>query len=555
MNADPDFQPLAAAWLDGTATPPEQKLLGEILHGPDTMREYAALCRTEALLAQSGTTASQRRAVLGRMLAGKPWSRRMVSMGNCRAFRWAAAAALVALGVWWLWPNNAEVEVTAKRKPLIPPRVAETSQGNHSRPAALDEAPLPAAAEGLEQRLRRQYISGFQTSAPLPEAAAALVRAIHPGREMKLTADVRYEGDAPVHLHLRPSLPAWDLLQIMALQSGTEVHLSDQTLVFLEAKKPAPLTGRLTRTSELNPLRTLCGIMEKDSHADELNTFSERIETALGGRLGFAGASESSAKYSGIPRDVRVLDLALNSINHPTVTIHLAMRLVEVAPGAEAPDGTPLDTGKLSPSLSGIFTDAQFQLMMRSLSMQKGVDLMTLPAVTARPNAEVKIEVNPGKRGLVALLLASPDEDGTCNLHCEMGWGIGLPGQGLRDGNGLVNTQVLLFSGQTLGLSGFRSKEGSEILAFITATLVQPDGTPLPPLDKAPHPPDTSDTIKPQENAPVQQVELPYGIPVPDKKGMVQSPYAPEQGFIDVDGYNRGTRVECPYTGKHFRVP
>ena len=49
--------------------------------------------------------------------------------------------------------------------------------------------------------------------------------------------------------------------------------------------------------------------------------------------------------------------------------------------------------------------------------------------------------------------------------------------------------------------------------------------------------------------------ELPYGIPVAGKAGMVLSPYAPDKGQIDVEGYKRGTRVECPYTGKHFRVP
>ena len=42
MNADPDFHPLAAAWLDGNATPPEQKLLREILDGSAQMGEYAA---------------------------------------------------------------------------------------------------------------------------------------------------------------------------------------------------------------------------------------------------------------------------------------------------------------------------------------------------------------------------------------------------------------------------------------------------------------------------------------------------------------------------------
>ena len=49
--------------------------------------------------------------------------------------------------------------------------------------------------------------------------------------------------------------------------------------------------------------------------------------------------------------------------------------------------------------------------------------------------------------------------------------------------------------------------------------------------------------------------DLPFGIPVVGKKGMVYSPYAPEKGVVDVENLKRGTRVRCPYTDKHFRVP
>ncbi len=49
--------------------------------------------------------------------------------------------------------------------------------------------------------------------------------------------------------------------------------------------------------------------------------------------------------------------------------------------------------------------------------------------------------------------------------------------------------------------------------------------------------------------------DLPYGIPVVGKPGNVYSPYANDKGYVDVDGLPRGTRVKCPYTSKHFRVP
>ena len=54
---------------------------------------------------------------------------------------------------------------------------------------------------------------------------------------------------------------------------------------------------------------------------------------------------------------------------------------------------------------------------------------------------------------------------------------------------------------------------------------------------------------------PSPREDLPYGIPVITKKGCVYSPHAPDKGYVDVEGLARGTRVKCPYTGKHFRVP
>lgn len=49
---------------------------------------------------------------------------------------------------------------------------------------------------------------------------------------------------------------------------------------------------------------------------------------------------------------------------------------------------------------------------------------------------------------------------------------------------------------------------------------------------------------------------LPYGIPVPGRKGMVTSPYTPEDGkYIDVTDFGSGSVVKDPYTGKFFLVP
>jgi hypothetical protein len=46
-----------------------------------------------------------------------------------------------------------------------------------------------------------------------------------------------------------------------------------------------------------------------------------------------------------------------------------------------------------------------------------------------------------------------------------------------------------------------------------------------------------------------------YGIPVPGKKGFVTSPYSPESGYIDVRGFQPGTPVKDPYSGKIILTP
>ncbi|MES2709286.1 MAG: Amuc_1098 family type IV pilus outer membrane protein [Verrucomicrobiota bacterium] len=58
--------------------------------------------------------------------------------------------------------------------------------------------------------------------------------------------------------------------------------------------------------------------------------------------------------------------------------------------------GTATGATAVSPAafaLAGVFTDPQFQIMMRALSQKKGVDLMTAPSVIARSGQRSKVEV------------------------------------------------------------------------------------------------------------------------------------------------------------------
>jgi hypothetical protein len=68
--------------------------------------------------------------------------------------------------------------------------------------------------------------------------------------------------------------------------------------------------------------------------------------------------------------------------------------------------------------------------------------------------------------------------------------------------------------------------------------------------------PSTGSNPIPQPSAPpkVAKGDFPYGIPVPNKPHLVESPYSPGK-YVDVEGFAPGTEVKDPYTGKIFLVP
>jgi hypothetical protein len=76
--------------------------------------------------------------------------------------------------------------------------------------------------------------------------------------------------------------------------------------------------------------------------------------------------------------------------------------------------------------------------------------------------------------------------------------------------------------------------------------------SPQPAPEEKPTPIVLPASVVPAEKA---KGDMPYAIPVPGRKGIVTSPYAPAGNYVDVSAFAPGSAVKDPYTGKIFLVP
>jgi hypothetical protein len=64
-----------------------------------------------------------------------------------------------------------------------------------------------------------------------------------------------------------------------------------------------------------------------------------------------------------------------------------------------------------------------------------------------------------------------------------------------------------------------------------------------------------SATPTPAPRTTTSAAQFPVAKPVPGKPGYVFSPYDPNGGYVDVTGYQSGSKVKDPYSQKIFLVP
>ena len=81
-----------------------------------------------------------------------------------------------------------------------------------------------------------------------------------------------------------------------------------------------------------------------------------------------------------------------------------------------------------------------------------------------------------------------------------------------------------------------------------------PNGPAQPSDTTASAPDNAGPAPAPAGPTKVAKGDYPYGIPVPNKPHLVESPYSPGK-YVDVEGFAPGTEVKDPYTQKIFLVP
>jgi hypothetical protein len=557
------------------------------------MAEFADLCRMEALLERAGKSQVCRDHELSRLLSEPPPAGRAFMKEFRRPVRWSAAAALLAVGFgltgWkagWFGSPLAPAVTGNTLRPL--PSLRPPGAGMREPVAAKDTGTEaeddPKIGGELRQLLERLPMIGFHAHGPLAEVIAAQLASVQAADGTTIPIVVADEGDSGAALDFDAVMPAWHLLKMLAIQTGTQLSLEDGSLVFRRAENPASQETQTNRTARLVDLRALLGLRAGDAEDNQPDRYSSLTARITGADVRFEPVSTEKIRISGAARDIRILTSALDGALSLPPSISLNVALVTVpadARYAPPPLSASLDSAiaenvvnamnaaalagnilkPVNPGLSGVFTPPQTNQILRALLQPEngGVLYQALLDQPVIPNQESLAQTNRVLSGGLRIdtttsILAKGSEGDTVDLDINSITGAFFP-DGKRDDHLGIRSQALLWYGQTAILSGFRQPDGSTMILLLTATQAAAGaGGSTADSDNTPESgkPDsaTSATV-----ATPAAGEMLTALPVTGKRGLVTSPYTTLPVEFDVSCLKSGSTLTCPLTGKPFRIP
>ena len=523
-NTDGEFGETAAAWLEGTGDEGTKRVLAEQLREPGRVEEFAGLCRVEALLSGAGRTEVERRAALGAMV-GRSWWRGRAREWVRRPVVWRVAAALAVCGLigWAMWPEEGAGvagRLVGKRPVVV---ASPIGQGG-----AVEAESVGEMGEGMERELRVRYVK-VALRGPLEDAVRLVSRALAlPGGKVP-EVEVRDGGDAQVGLNLPVALPAWTLLEMMAVQTGTVFAMEGDVLVFAKAEKAEEDRGEAEDQDGLElPGGSLQGLALlltgsplRSGDPEELNArLATRGTAPIGAGALQVGRVGERVTVSGPVRTLRALEMARRGMESRALVVSVETSVLRVGKATAFPAGERGWDAGSGLQVHGTLGGAEYGKAMEKLAGEAGVTTMAAPGMVVRLFQIAMVMVENRR---VAMLAVPMGQD---QVALHLGMDEFKPG-----GPEMPAYEVVVELGSGMGGLLRRADEGGEGLDCVGV---------MPRLKDA------------AWEEPV--FELPRGIAA-GEPGMVRSPYASGEGFVDVEGVPSGTKVKCPYSGLIFVVP
>lgn len=158
--------------------------------------------------------------------------------------------------------------------------------------------------------------------------------------------------------------------------------------------------------------------------------------------------------------------------------------LVEGAGENSSPDQEVREeSGRSLPRIAGVFTDPQFQVLIRVLNKQKGVTLSSAPSVVANSGDVCSTEVNGRKWGFHGLI--GPD-----GYTVQVKFAAADPSEEnwpeKLEESETPGVEVTIWEGQTIAYSEKIGNEGKTRVTFIKAQTIEEAGQEVSQIEKKP---------------------------------------------------------------------